>query len=58
MPSPIYQYVVDLVMSLSIRRGSGVLMNVPVLEHRALNNQVFGCGKIYYSYLIVITILM
>jgi hypothetical protein len=37
MPSPIYQYVVYLVMSLPIRRGPGVLMNVPVLEHHALN---------------------
>jgi len=41
MPSPIYQYVINLVVSLPIRRGSGVLMNVSVQEHRALNNQIF-----------------
>jgi len=28
MPSPIYQYVVNLVMSLPIRRSPGALMNV------------------------------
>jgi len=38
MPSPIYQYVTNLVVSLPIRRGPGVLMNVSVQEHRALNN--------------------
>jgi hypothetical protein len=37
MPS-IYQYVIDLVMSLPIRRGAGVLLNVPALEHRAFDN--------------------
>jgi hypothetical protein len=38
MPSPIYQYVIDLIVSLPIRRGPGVFMNVSVREHRALNN--------------------
>jgi hypothetical protein len=47
MPSPIYQYVIYLVMSLPIRRGPGVIMNVSVLEHRAFNNYIFGCGKVY-----------
>ena len=37
-PSPIYQYVINLAVSLPIRRGPGVLMNVSVWEHRALNN--------------------
>jgi len=37
MPSPVYQYVIDLVVSLPIRRGPGVLMGVSVREHRALN---------------------
>jgi len=32
MPSLIYQYVINLVMSLAITRGPGVLMNVAVLE--------------------------
>jgi len=33
-------------------------MNVPVREHRALNNQIFRCGKVYYSNSIIVTILM
>jgi len=45
MPSPVYQYVFSLVMSLPIRRGPGVLMNVSVQEHRALNNYIFGVAK-------------
>ena len=32
MPSPVYQYVVNLVVSLPIRRGPGVLMNVSEWE--------------------------
>ena len=40
MSSPIHQYVVNLVVSLTIRGGPGVFMNVPVREHRALNNQI------------------
>jgi len=58
MPSSIYQYVINLVVSLPIRRGPGVLMNVAVREHRALNNYVFLCGKVYYSSTIIITLLM
>ena len=41
MPSPIYQYVVNLVVSLTIRGGPGVFVNVPVREHRALNHQIY-----------------
>jgi len=41
MPSPVYQYVINLVVSVRIRRGAGVLINVSVREHRALNNQIF-----------------
>jgi len=40
MPSPIYQYVVNLVVSLTIRGGPGVFVNVPVREHRALNQTI------------------
>jgi len=36
--SPIYKYVINLVVSLPIKEGPGVLMNVSVQEHRALNN--------------------
>jgi len=46
MPSPTYQYVVNLVVSLTIRGGPGVFMNVPVREHRALNHQIFLCGEV------------
>jgi len=38
MPSPVYQYVINLVVSLPIRRGPGVIMNVLVQKHRALNS--------------------
>ena len=38
MPSPVYQYVIDLIVSLPIRRGPAVFMNVSVQEHRAINN--------------------
>ena len=39
MPSPLYQYVNNLVVSLPIRRGPGVLTHVLVREHRELNIQ-------------------
>jgi len=38
MPSPVYQYVISLIVSLPISRGPDVLMNVFVLEHRVLDN--------------------
>ena len=31
MPSPIYQYVINLVVSLPIKKSPGVLMNVVLL---------------------------
>ena len=37
-PSPVYQYVINLVVSLPIRRSPGVSVNVLVQEHHALNN--------------------
>ena len=37
MASHVYQYVINLVVSLPIRRGPGVLINVSVWEHRGLN---------------------
>jgi len=58
MPSPVYQYVINLVVSLPIRRGPGVLVTVSVQEHRNLKNQIILCRKIYYSNTIIITILM
>ena len=37
MACPLYQYVISLFVNLPIRRGPGVLVNVSVLKHRALN---------------------
>jgi len=37
MSFPIYQHVVNLVVSLLIRRRPGVFMNISVREHRVLN---------------------
>jgi hypothetical protein len=56
MSSPTYQYVIDLVVSLPVRRGPSVLMNVSVREHLALNNQFFDVAK--FTNTIIITILM
>jgi len=58
MSSSIYQYVIKLVVSLPIRRGPGVLTNVSVWEHHALNNYIFLCDNVYYSNTTIITILM
>ena len=38
MPSPIYQYVINLLVSLPVRRGLGLLMNVSERENHDLNN--------------------
>ena len=46
MPSPVYQYVINLAVSLPIRRGPGILMNVSVWEYYALNNQIFDAAKV------------
>jgi hypothetical protein len=56
--SSIYQYVINLVVSLPIRRGPGVLTNVWMLEHFELRHQIFLCGKVYSSNTIIITILI
>jgi len=57
MPSPIYPYMINLDVSLPIRRGPGEFMNVLVQEHQALNNQIL-CGKVYYYNTVIITIQM
>jgi len=41
MPSPIYQYVINLDVSLPITRGPGVFMNVSVQELCALTTRFF-----------------
>jgi len=58
MPFPIYQYVIILVVSLRMWKGRSLFMNVPVREHRALNNWTCLCGQVYYSNVISIAILM
>ena len=45
MPSPVYQYVINLVVSIPVRRGPGVLMKVSVREHPALKNWIFYVAK-------------
>jgi len=58
MPSPIYQYVINLVVSLPIRGGPSLLMNVSVREHRALKNKIFFMWESLLFSTITITILM
>jgi len=38
--------MVNLVVSLTIRGGPGVFMNVPVRVHRAFNHQILWCGEV------------
>jgi hypothetical protein len=45
MASPVYQYVISLVVSLPIRRGPAVLMNVLVQEILLLKNRYFDVAK-------------
>jgi hypothetical protein len=51
MPAPVYQYMINLVVSLPIR-------NISVREHGALNNWIFSCGKVYNSVTTIVTIMM
>ena len=46
MPFPLKQCVINLVVSLPIRRGPGVLTNVSVREHRALTSSFFDVTKV------------
>jgi hypothetical protein len=45
LASPIYQFVINLVVRLPLRIGQSVLMNVSVREHRALNGLIFDVAK-------------
>jgi hypothetical protein len=49
MLPPIYQNIVNLIASLSIRKYPGKFMNVMMWEHCILDNYIFGCGTVYYS---------
>jgi len=46
MSSPIYQYVINLIVSLPMRKGPGVVMNVSAWEHQAYNNQIFDVAEL------------
>ena len=52
MPSAIYQYVISPVISLPIRRGTGVLMNISEWEHHVLNTEFFmwNSSLFYHQY--------
>ena len=39
MPFPIYQYVINLVVSLLIMRGQGPFIDISVREHHALKTK-------------------
>jgi len=41
MASRIYQYVINLAVSLLIKRGQGVLMHITAWEHSDLKTQIF-----------------
>jgi len=56
-PFTIYQYVIRLVVSLSIRRSSGVFVNVRYENIVLLTTRFFDVAK-YYSNTIIITIPM
>jgi hypothetical protein len=58
MSSPICLYMNNQVVTLSVRRGPDVLMNVSMREQRALSNYILQCGKVYYSNIIIVKILM
>ena len=46
IPSPTYQYVVKLVVSLTIRGGPGVYMNIPVRYIVLLTTRFFDVAKL------------
>jgi hypothetical protein len=54
MLSPIYQYVISLVVNLPIRRGPVVFTNVLLVEHHAVNTKLF---EVYYPNTIINTTL-
>jgi hypothetical protein len=43
--SPVCQYAINLIVSLSIRGGPGVLLNVSVREHPDLTNKFLDVAK-------------
>jgi len=58
MSSPLYQYVINLAVSLPIKRSPGVIMNVSVFEFCALEKGILLRANVCYFSTIIITILM
>ena len=58
MPSLICKDVFNLMVSLYSRKSPGVFMTDSMTEQCTFDNQIFGCGKVYYSNTIITTILM
>jgi hypothetical protein len=52
MPSPVYQNMVNFILSLSIRRCPSKFMNIAIWERCSF--EIFRYGKIYYLDFIII----
>jgi hypothetical protein len=52
---PLYQNMVNLIVGFPIWRRSSIFMNIAKWEHCTFDNEIFRCGKIYYSNSIFIT---
>jgi len=52
----ILEDIVDKAKDWALMHGKKMI--VLVWEHHALNNQIFLCGKVFYSNTIIITFLM
>jgi hypothetical protein len=49
-------YLLDLIAVSCLSKCSpSKFMNVTTYDHRTFDNQIFGCGKVYYSNSIIIT---
>jgi hypothetical protein len=55
MPSPIYQDMANLIVGVPIWRCPSMFKNVAMWEHRTFDNEIFRCGKFYYTNSIIIT---
>jgi hypothetical protein len=47
MPSPIYQNMVNLIVSFPIWRRPSIFMDVAMWEHHTFDSDVFRCGRVY-----------
>jgi len=46
VPSAIYQYVINLIVCLNIKRRPGLFMDVLVWKHRFVRNYIFLLAKL------------